>query len=238
MTVSGRRLQYASRRSTVDAPVGRASRRSAAICSVRSRRAVTARWVNTPVTRRRYRVWSGGSLTSSDGGWSGLTHGEADHRLSRANELRRSGAPVRKSGEDSTARHTAWSTLTKASPERTSGPWPRSSSRIRHTSSGSPCIVVMTSRPCRSPRPADRRNTAPGMPCESPQRTTCRERPARLTRESLRRARDPRRGPGARTGCGTSSPSRARHTVRRRRWGCRRRPRGRPGHGHARPRRR
>ena len=111
MTVTGSSAQYDETRST-GAAGSSASSSSWAIASVRTRSRSTARTVKTRVTSLRYRVWSGGSVTSSDGGSRGCGTRGAVRSSSRPSGLSaRAGLPDRKSGLDRISFTAAWSTV-------------------------------------------------------------------------------------------------------------------------------
>jgi hypothetical protein len=111
MTVTGSSAQYDEIKS-VGAAGSSASSSSCAIASARVRNCSTARTVNTRLTSLRYRVWSGGSVASSDGGSSGCSTRGVVRSSSRPSALSAlTGLPVRKSGLDSTSFTVAWSTV-------------------------------------------------------------------------------------------------------------------------------
>ena len=109
MTATGSSAQYRSTMSTGAVVSASSSSRASAVSWTPARIASTARAVNTDDTRRRYRVWSGGSTASSDGGRSGCN---ASDRVCFSIHRRGAGRRdprmiVRKSSERSVSNTTA-----------------------------------------------------------------------------------------------------------------------------------
>jgi hypothetical protein len=90
-----------------------------------------ARGVNTLLTSRRYRVWSGGSTASIDGGSTGLAAAPSTvaAKIRRTSGLgRKLPVPTPNAGDRSTSVHTAWLTVDREILPRTISPADRNCS--------------------------------------------------------------------------------------------------------------